>query len=144
MFLKRGILFASVVLVSWIAVDLPAKGQAEYRQELSQVHTVEVSDLNSAPVMGVLLFRLQEIQAILDLNQDVAAQELCVSLFYLSIDIRRQFDGYLYTSYQDLTEQQQATYLEIGQLILDLERIMSKADDYEGAISLAHELVVTA
>lgn len=144
MFLKRGILFVAVVFVSLIAIDLPAKGQTEHYQEPDNVHAVEISNLNSAPVMGVLLLRLQEIQAKLDLHQDVAAQKLCASLFYLSIDIRQQFDGYLYTSYLDLSHQQQAAYLSVGQLVIELEQIVAKAEDYEGAISLARELVVTA
>ncbi len=144
MFLKRGIFFVTAVLVPLIAFDLPAIGQTEHHKELGNVQTVEVSDLNGAPVMGVLLLRLQEIQAKLDLRQDVAAQELCVSLFYLSINIRQQFDGHLYTSYLDLTHQQQSAYLEIGQLLLELEQIISNADDYEGAISLARDLSVIA
>ena len=156
MLLPRRILFGAFVCVLFLLLML-ADVRTAGRMTEAHVHraetagetesrAVQLSSLHveDAPSVEVLLLRLQEIQALLDIHQGDGARALSASLFSLSLGIRQRFDGYLFVPYEQLRADQKESYVEVIALILDLEEVLYRAEATGSAKKAALHAMLSA
>ena len=150
MLLSKRILFLQVfcaLVLLLILADLNLPGhvlggdvQHTVAAREAKSHTLQWWDhyafAEDAPSIEVLLLRLQELQALLEMHESVETKALSASLFSLSIDIRQTFDGHLFTSYEQLSNNKKKSYADVMMLIFELEKVIVQAEETTSAIKV--------
>lgn len=93
-------------------------------------HAGEDQNFNSDVLPLELLFHLQEAQAHLGNIPGEKAQNLSASLFMLSLEMRKAFDGYLSTDYTNLPPLQKKLHRELHQVVHQLDKLIQVSKRY--------------
>ncbi|MEM8487590.1 MAG: hypothetical protein AAF564_18715 [Bacteroidota bacterium] len=119
--ISKGILLLPLLLIFCLLFGFTAQERGPAVQPQS---SPVMLDAGAPPVMGVLLLRLQVIQAELDHDERPVPTALKDSLFDLSLGLRKSFDGALGTDFDQLTIAQQQIHTEVWKLVLALDVMM--------------------
>ncbi len=122
--ISKGILLLPLLLIFCLLFGFSSLDRVPEVQVQSAALMLE-AEAGAPPVMGVLLLRLQIIQAELDHDARPVPTALKDSLFDLSLGLRKSFDGELGTDFDELTMAQQQIHTEVWKLVLALDVMLA-------------------